>query len=258
MTTSFTSVWRKLERAKKHTDDLESELRAFFGIKPYEIETQGNPKTGPGSYRIKGTPQPLPESIPLILGDAAHNLRVVLDHFACGTVATVTGNTAFPVWRVSPTPTAAQWRGEVTGKLKGASPRLIQAVTSLKAYETGDGRYIWAINELDRIDKHRLLISVAGTNTAVVIDFGESLRNAVVGREIPSLPLALRPEWTPVEDGTELFMVQSPAGLNTEPKFTFDVTLGEPEILKGEPAVPALRHLIDEVESLLKRLVPLA
>jgi hypothetical protein len=258
MADAFSSVWRKIERAKKHTNDLEAEITTFFGTKPYEIETQGNPKTGPGSYRIKGTPKPLPKSVPLIAGDAVHNLRSALDHFACGAVSTVTTKTTFPVWRASPTATADEWRGAVNGKLRDASPRLIQAVTRLKAYETGNGKDIWTVDNLDLIDKHRLLVYIAVAPTTVTIDFGESLRKAVTGREIPSLPLPIRIKWIPVEEGTVLFTTDSPDGLNTEPEFAFDVTFGEPEILKGEPAVPALRRLIDEVEGLLKRLVPLA
>jgi hypothetical protein len=257
MADPFGSVWRKIERAKRHTVNLEARNKAFFRTKPYEVESQIDPKTGRTSYRIKGTPKPLPETIPLILDDAAHNLRVALDHFACGAVSTVTGTTAFPVWRASALPTVAQWHGEVNRKLAGASPRLIQAVKALDAYEAGNGQYLWAVNELDRIDKHRLLLSVAGAHTAVVIDFGEGLRRALANQQIPNLPLALRrPEWTPVEEGTELFI--APDGLDTEPEFTFQVTLGEPAVLKGEPVVPALRRLINEVENLLKRLVPLA
>src|SRR5689334_16679790 len=134
MARDFSSAWRKIERAKKHADDLKTEINTFWATEPYEIETQGNPKTGPGSYRIKGIPKPLPESIPLIIGDAAHNLRTALDHFACGAVRTVTANTAFPVWRVNRTPTSADWKGLVVGKLNGAAPRLIKAVTAVKAY----------------------------------------------------------------------------------------------------------------------------
>lgn len=260
MAGTFSSVWRKIERAKKHTDDLEAEIIAFWATKPYEIETQGNPKTGPGSYRIKGTPQPLPDIIPLIVGDAAHTLRSALDHFACAAVTPVTGNTAFPVWRATPTPTKAAWRGEVKGKLKGASHDLMRAVERLQAYQTGNGQHIWAINELDRIDKHRLLIAVAGANTAVILDFSEIAARLMPesASSLPSIPLAVKPQWTPVEDGTELFTVESATGFYSEPKFTFEVALGEPEVLKGEPVVPALRRLIDEVEGLLKRLIPLA
>jgi hypothetical protein len=258
MTGRFDSVWLKLGRAKKHVGDLEAEIIAFWATKPYEIETEGDPKTGVGSIRIKGDPKPLPDSIPLIAGDAAHNLRSALDHFACGAVARVTGNTAFPVWRASPMPTSAEWRGEVNGKLSGAHPRLLQAVRSAQAYQTGNGQYLWAVNELDRIDKHRLLLSVAGINSVITVDFGEVMRGHFQNLNVPSMPVGLRPVWTPIENGTELFANQSGAQFDTDPHFTFEVAFGEPEILKGEPVVPALRRLIDEVESLLQRLIPLA
>ena len=178
MTDAFSSAWSKIERAKKHTDDLEAEIIAFWDTKPYEIEAERNPKAGFSSYWIKGTPKALPECIPLITGDAAHNLRSALDHFACSAVTTVTGQTAFPAWRATPTPTRAEWLGEVNRKLKGASPGLITAVVALKAYETGGGQYIWTVNELDRIDKHRLLIAVAGTVTRVMLDAADLSRPA--------------------------------------------------------------------------------
>lgn len=258
----FSSVWRKIERAKKHTNDLEAEIIAFWDTKPYEIETQGNPKTGPGSYRIKGTPKPLPESVPLIAGDAVHNLRAALDHFACGSVATDTTNTAFPVWRANRTPTGVEWKGLVKGKLSGASPRLIKAVTAVKAYKAGNGEDVWAIDNLDRIDKHRLLIAAAGIHGMITLDFADGWPPGMlneIGITIPTgIQYALSPVgWTPIEEGTVLLAVQRADGYNAEPKFAFEVALGEPGVLKGEPVVPTLRRLIDEVESLLKRLVPL-
>lgn len=258
MTDAFSSVWAKIERAKKHANDLEAEIIAFWGTNSYEVEIEGNPKTGPASYRIKGAPQPLPECLPLIAGDVAHNLRSALDHFACGAVTTVTANTAFPVWRARRVPSRNDWAGLVKGKLKDASPRLIKAVTSLKAYEAGDDQYIWAADALDRIDKHRLLLAVAGANTAVILDFGDLANQMTPGNSSwPTMPFALKPHWTPVEGGTELYVVPAGPDFYTEPKFTFDVTLGEPEVLKGEPVVPALRRLIDELEGLIKRFVPL-
>jgi hypothetical protein len=79
----FNSAWLKLVRARKHIDDLEAEILAFWASNPYLIEEVGSPKTDLGSYRIGGTPKPPPDVIPLITGDAAHNLRSALDHFAC-------------------------------------------------------------------------------------------------------------------------------------------------------------------------------
>jgi hypothetical protein len=262
MASSFSSVWQKIKRAKKHTDDLESEIIAFWKTEPYEIEAQGNLKEGPACYRIKGTPKPLPESVFLLAGDAAHNLRSALDHFAWAAVRHPGRQAAFPVWTFSPRPTTAEWRGEVKAKLRGAPPGLLAAVRPLEAYQAGKGQYIWAITEMDRIDKHRLLIAMAGTNSAVILDVSK-IFNAMfkdTRAELPSFPVALKPTWTPIEADTELYAIPANAGpgAEAEPKFTFDVALGEPEVLKGEPVVPALRRLIDEVEGLLKRLVPLA
>ena len=46
-------------------------------------------------------------------------------------------------------------------------------------------------------------------------------------------------------------MVQAEGGLAADPTFRFDVTLGEPEQLRGQPIVIALRQLISQTEDLL-------
>jgi hypothetical protein len=258
----FSSVLLKVEWARKHIDHLHSEIMDFWSQRPYAIEIVGDPKNGKGSYRIKGDPPPLPDSLTLAAGDASHNLRAALDHFACAAVTTVTPSTAFPVWRPPRTPSATDWRGLVFGKLRGAPQPLIDEVIKLEVYNGGAGQDIWAIDELDRTDKHRLLIAVAGANTGIVIDFGEVM--AATFPELssrapmPSLPLSLRPEWTPVEKEAELLTVQDEKGFKAEPTFTFDVALAAPDVLQGEPVVKVLRHLADEAETLLNRLIPLA
>jgi hypothetical protein len=259
----FASALLKVEQAKKHTDRLEREIIDFWSTNPYTIEVVGDPKNATGAYRIKGEPAPLPDSLTLTAGDAAHNLRSALDHFACATVANVTTSTAFPVWRAPRAPTPAEWRGLVLGKLQGASTSLIDAVIDLKAYKGGDGEDIWTLDELDRVDKHRLLIAVAGANTALVVDFGEVMAatfpDLYAEGQTPKLPMALRPAaWTPVDTGAELFRVQTSNGFKTDPKFIFEVALAEPDALRGRPVAEALRHLVSETESLLQKLAPLA
>ena len=258
----FSSVLLKVEWARKHIDHLYSEIMDFWSQHPYAIEIVGDPKNGKGSYRIKGDPPPLPDSLTLAAVDAAHNLRSALDHFACAVVATVTNDTAFPVWRKRRTPSAIEWRALVLGKLQGAPQPLIAEVISLEAYKGGAGQDIWAMDELDRTDKHQLLIVVAGANTEVVIDFGQvmvaTLPDRSFGAAIPSLPISFRPEWTPVEKGAELFTVQDEKGFKAEPRFTFDVALAAPYVLRGEPVVKVLRNMADEAQALLNRLIPLA
>jgi hypothetical protein len=258
----FTSALLKVEQAKKHIDRLEREIIDFWSTSPYGIEVVGDPKNATGAYRIKGDPAPLPDSLTLTAGDAAHNLRSALDHFACASAATTTPNTAFPVWRAPRTPTPDEWRGLVFGKLQSAPTSLINAVIDLRIYKGGTGQDIWALDELDRVDKHRLLIPVTGANTALVVDFGEVMAatfpSLYTEGRTPKLPVALRPvAWTPVTAGVELFSVQTSNGFNTDPKFIFEVALAEPDALRGKPVAEALRHLACETESLLQRLVPL-
>lgn len=151
----------------------------------------------------------------------------------------------------------------VNGKLRGASSAVILAVNDLHVYQSGAGEFLWTVDSLDIVDKHRLLIALAGVNTAVTIDFGESLRNSLPAdalRQVPSLALNLRPaeKWVPIQAGTELFRCDSPDGLRTVPRFTYEIALGEPEHLRGEPIAGTLQGLADQVEDLLRRLVPLA
>lgn len=82
----FESALWKVDRARKHADDLEAEVRSFWAADPYEIETVGTPFAGHGFYRVKRIAA-LPKSIPLIAGDAAHNIRSALDHFAWAAVS---------------------------------------------------------------------------------------------------------------------------------------------------------------------------
>jgi len=259
----FASAFLKVEQAKKHIDRLEREIIDFWSTNPYAIEVVGDPKNATGAYRIKGEPAPLPDGLTLTAGDAAHNLRSALDHFACASVATVTTNAAFPVWRAPRTPTPAEWRSLVLGKLQSAPTSLIDAVIDLRAYRGGAGQDIWALDELDRVDKHQLLIAVAGANTALVVDFGEVMAatfpDLYADGQTPKLPMALRPgAWTPVATGAELFRVQISNGFKTDPKFIFEVALADPDALRGKPVAEALRHLASETESLLRRLAPLA
>jgi hypothetical protein len=46
----------------------------------------------------------------------------------------------------------------------------LDAVFNLQPWETGDDSYVWAVHELDRVDKHRLLISLAAANNLILLE----------------------------------------------------------------------------------------
>lgn len=259
----FESARQKLARAGKHIDDLEAEISAFWATQPYEVELDERSEPGPGCYRVARM-QALPESIFLITGDAVHNIRSALDHFACAAVPRPDRATAFPTWsRPDGTaPTATQWRNRIEQVLGGASPLLISAIRGLEVWETGRDYLLWAIHELDRVDKHRLLISVATVNTGIGLH-GDSYELATVKRFsgfAADKPLLLeRTAWTPLTQGSVLLNLADGLDLDaSRVTFTVDVALAEPEVLKGHSVVAELRILAQLAQDTIRHLAPLA
>lgn len=223
----------------------------------------GTPFAGHGFYRVKRLAA-LPESIPLIAGDAAHNIRSALDHFAWSAASPQERgtHTCFPVWNSATAYTRDKWQKQVGKQMRGASAALIEAVVKLEPWEAGRDSLLWAIHELDRVDKHRLLLPVAVALTRFSLD-GESYELTVAKKFSggdPAGPLALAPlRWTPLEEGPELF--SSPDGADfgaTRTALSFDVMLGEPEMLRDKPAITQLRILAGLAEKVVRDLAPLA
>ena len=55
---------------------------------------------------------------------------------------------------VRPLLTGTEWLDTVAKQLASASPGLIDVVRALSPWETGGGERLWAIHELDRVDRH--------------------------------------------------------------------------------------------------------
>ena len=179
MSHRFESALAKIGRARRHVDDLEAEISAFRENLPCEVE-MGTASAGQGPFSVRRVTA-VPDSISLILGDAAHNLRSALDHAAWSAVSAqfAGARTYFPVWNKDAAPGLDEWRHQVSLQLKGASAEFIEAVAGLEAWESGCDSLLWAIHELDRIDKHRLLLSVAIAVTGIGLH-GDSYELAVV------------------------------------------------------------------------------
>ena len=75
----------KIERAKKHINDLEADIRAFRGGNPYRVVTDEHPRTGDITYRLSIT-KDIPIEWSAIIGDFVHNLRSSLDLLACALI----------------------------------------------------------------------------------------------------------------------------------------------------------------------------
>ena len=261
---SLEGVWHKVDRSKRHIDDVEAQIIAFHESNPYPVVIEDDPRTAGKRIAKIGSPLiALPTSITLCVGDAVHNLRAALDHFVYAAVpaARRSHKTDFPVWRSPRHPTSSEVKLMVQQKARGASALLIDALHRLDAYEGGSGQFVWLLDRLDVVDKHRLLLTVNYAYRSFTFDVAALLRGvADWTADLPVTPVSYRPaDRYPVQEGTELFIADAEwfeqQGDNM--KFTFEIAFGEPKIIEGEPIVSTLRRMVDEVEGLLKRLIPL-
>jgi hypothetical protein len=72
------SARHKLKRAEEHLDALDAGIRAYFDTNPHRV-TQQRDGHGRGIMEVEVV-RDFPPELALIAGDAAHNLRSVVDH----------------------------------------------------------------------------------------------------------------------------------------------------------------------------------
>jgi hypothetical protein len=262
----LSGVWAKIERAKKHVGDLDADITTLNNGNFYRHARQESDDGTHMEWRVVFTPGfQLPDSLSLMCGDAVHNLRSALDHFACGAVPNCTTDTAFPVWRKPSVPTANDLKALVGGKIKGAPQDLIKAVQSLQSYKGGNHDFVWKLDQLDIIDKHRTVLVVVSSYETANIDFGAMMRSRFRSHfpdaaEIPSMVLGIRPKHRcPANDGDVLFRVPIAEAEHYENvNFSFAVAFGEPGVAECEPVVPTLTQLVEATTDLLKNLASVA
>src|SRR5271168_2992434 len=143
----------KIERAKKHLQNLEAELIGF-GKKEFQAVTTDTES----HIRQLGKHRVLPFDALSGAGDIIHNLRSALDHLACQLVWVGSGEEPsrrvyFPIAK-----DATTYEGEKARKVEGMCPKAIKAIDALKPYKGGNDA-LWRIHELDNIDKHRTLFT---------------------------------------------------------------------------------------------------
>lgn len=258
----FGSCWQKLDRGKKHAGDLAREISDFCDNAKFQLEPAASDSAEVARFQVKEM-DAIPVSISLTAGDAAHNIRSALDHFAWAAVpaSAQSSRTCFPVGTAA-TRDPASWRRHVEQRLDGASPQLISAVTAMEPWEGGKDENLWAVHELDRVDKHRLVLSAAVTLGRIELH-GDSWELATVKKYTgydPDGPLPLEPaEWTPVQEGTVLAIpVPAPDLEGAETTLRFDIVLAELPTLRRSAAAGAITMLADSVEKAIRRLIPLA
>ncbi len=157
MSDLFKGARLKIDRADHHIRDLERQFSAFVNTNPYTLAVGSNPETGEPAVLIKFR-QDIPAMWALIIGDAIHNLRSSLDHMTWEIIGRDSGVQD----RYLKFPTGdnrVNFEASCKG-IKTPSQSIKDIFIAMEAFEGGKGNALYALNALDNVEKHAILMPV--------------------------------------------------------------------------------------------------
>jgi hypothetical protein len=252
-------VRAKVTRAKQHIQDFHLACRAFHDTHPYGVGIKEDAQAGKRIYYVTKA-DPVPDALAAIAADVIQNLRSPLDHIAYQLVLDARSG-AEPDWLVyypiagSP----ADYPATRKSKIKGVRQAVIDAIDATEPYKGGKGHTLWQLNELNKPDKHELLIGAGSFFDGVDISAEFSKMPGFEAVKFP--PLFLRPadKLLSLKVGDELYIEPIHHEVNKNRNFTFDVSFNAPGVVECEPVLKTLQdmtNLVDDIIVTLGRLLP--
>jgi hypothetical protein len=265
------NILLKCERAEKHIDDLKRTVDTFLGKEPYAIRFEENPDTGDRTYYIEKDAE-VPSDIPVICGDAVHNLRTALDHLVYRLAHSYTSgkgpfdNLYFPTGETQTAFEKSLGRALHYKSKRGPTPRLgqdaVKAIRSLEPYGGGTGEYFWHLHKLDIIDKHHLLLTAASSNQYHSMlpserarykrDFlGAEMSESSDAFDAKSFLESHTPKF-PLKAGDKLWTVAK-ANVDENMHLPIEIAFADPPVLAGEPIIETLDEMSRVVRNTVLR-----
>jgi hypothetical protein len=179
----------KLHRANEHLQSSTAAIDEWIAKKPYSFTDKFDQKRRFNVVTFRRDFGP-PAWISPIIGDCLHNLRSSLDHsifalaqhFNKGPLPyALARKTEFPIFHEFHTPD--KFKKKTASKLGHIDPGAQTVIEGLQPYHARDRfktHWLWLLNELDIIDKHRAFISVAGVQTVFTMRPRDLNTNVVV------------------------------------------------------------------------------
>lgn len=162
-------VWAKIDRAGEHLDALTSEIAAFVDTQTDSLIGEANSSRTQYRFVLRFSNEPPMQRWALLVGDVIHNLRSALDHLAwqLGVLRGVEphARTEFPIFKErgrfrkvdnNGRPSRASGWDKISS-LKPIHRAIIEAQQPYHAGEQAKHQSLWVLQELNNVDKHRLL-----------------------------------------------------------------------------------------------------
>lgn len=260
----FASARLKVKRAYKHIDELEGWLRNIIkgNIDTVIAHKQAHPDEVDSTVMVR-RPDGYSIETKLMIGDAAHNLRSALDHVAYTIV--LAGRKDDPTMVYFPMQDSRQALigSRDYGFIERVAPEAALVIADvIRPYKTGGDNRFWGLNQLDRIDKHRLLISsvLEAHSGAIAIKPEHEDDPPPIG---PG-PIYIVGARTTHPDGTVVDNRRptrpgSPAYIHNQSNGypTLKIVFGEGGAFEKQPVIPTLRQLAELVSGVIDTLEPL-
>lgn len=259
----------KVARAKKHIGEFDVARVAFLGTNPYAATPEYYAEKNVTIFFLDRWEE-VPDTIPLPLGDAVHNLRSALDYLWWQIVEVCNGRKPDPKERPA-FPMFNDLEGfekclaKPSRKVETAAVQRTQDVLRRTQPYKGGNDTIWGLNELDYIDKHRFLITAAiGVSHIGVEVGGRTLERLFPNNVRLSSPLPQRTAWFHprrsdlwgMKKGDPIFSIEGNFEANQDVQLTYDIALTEPEVFKGKPVLETLFTASKVIENLITDFEP--
>jgi hypothetical protein len=260
----ITLLQTKVERAKHHISDLQALIQRFMGTRPFVIKTKEDPQTNQRVYYVESFTDPGPE-FSVLTGDVLHNLRSALDHLAYRLVCVGLNGTPTDPWNIAyPIADSVDAYPALRDRrVEHVREEAKQAIDATTPYRGGNDM-LWRLHKLSNIDKHRLLLTVASRPRAV--DLGGCTFRKMC-EQFPDIAKNFKPDSLsaffivadrpfPLQQGYECFREPIDRKPDEHLKLSFDIAIGEPGVMEGEPVIETLQQMANLVDKLISHFKP--
>jgi hypothetical protein len=253
------SAEAKVERAEKHINEVEDQLLTFGNTDPYKFTAERNPNTRELIYRMVEVGA-VPRIAPAV-GDAVHNLRSALDHLICSFSSRIEKYTGFPIF--DPSKKTSEGEEAFEAKIDSIPPEAKQIVKRFNPYDGGNP-ILWRLHQLDILDKHKTLVTVAASfglldisgHTAFLKYGSRSLVTRTpdghfAARIAVSNYVAPARRTFPLKAGDVIHVDPPDSEPDQDIEFRFSVVLNEPGIAEGLSITETLYESRDLVRKII-------
>lgn len=266
MTSEFrTGVRLRLERASHHVQYFNQLVAVFCGSNPCEfVILNDDPYPGQQTVKAMGT-KPVPGIIPVVAGEAIHNLRTALDYVAWALVKI--GEKASGVCLDSRALTQVQFpfsntpdktEETIRHRTPGVSTEVVELLRSVQPYQAGYGA-LTSFAALNRIDKHRTIL--AAVVAASIVEHGIIANGMRVPTSTFDPDFIANQVWRVLKPGEVLLVHESPK--MTDPEIQpyvcpfCDITFSDVNPEHGaEPATSQIKSFLDVVTGIVAKFEP--